>query len=115
MSDVCTEGLLPMKSSSDNDSGFWHVFVAELSSPLIQCALAVTHNTTRVCWIIITLLEYHIHVDSLRALSFIFITYFLLSDGESPRLVKNAKVELVMEPRHPTSVGNATVISDTLF
>ena len=32
--------------------------------------------------------------------------YFLLSDGESPRLVKNAEVEMVMKPRHPTSASD---------
>ena len=36
--------------------------------------------------------------------------YFLLSDGESPRLDKNTEVELVMKPRHPTSIGNMLVI-----
>ena len=39
-----------------------------------------------------------------------FFMYFLLSDGESPRWVKNAKVELVMKPQHPTSIGNTLVI-----
>ena len=28
--------------------------------------------------------------------------YFLLFDGENPGLVKNAEVELVMKPRHPS-------------
>ena len=37
--------------------------------------------------------------------------YFLLS--ESARLVKNAEVELVMKPRHPTSIGN-TLFSQIL-
>ena len=36
--------------------------------------------------------------------------YLLLSGGESPSLVKNAKVELVINPRHPTSIGNTSVI-----
>ena len=32
--------------------------------------------------------------------------YSLSSDGESPRFVLNAEVELVMKPRYPTSIGN---------
>ena len=40
--------------------------------------------------------------------------YFLLSDGENPRLVKNTEVELVMKPRHPTSIGNMLVIQPFL-
>ena len=40
--------------------------------------------------------------------------YFLLSGGESPRLIKNAEVELVMEPWHPTTIGNTLVIKPFL-
>ena len=36
--------------------------------------------------------------------------YLLLSDGGSPRLVKNAEVELTMKHLHPTSIGNTFVI-----
>ena len=40
--------------------------------------------------------------------------YFLLSDGESPRLIKNTDVELVMNPRHLSSIGNTLVIQTFL-
>ena len=40
--------------------------------------------------------------------------YFLLFDGESRRLVKNTEVELVMKPRHLTSIGNILVIQPFL-
>ena len=39
-----------------------------------------------------------------------FFMHFLLSDGERTRLVKNAEVELVIKPRHATSIGNTLVI-----
>ena len=39
-----------------------------------------------------------------------FFMYFLLSDEESPRLVKNTEVELVMKTRHLTAIGNMLVI-----
>ena len=102
MTDVYTVASLPTKPSSDDDSGFRHVFVAEASLPLTQRAPAVTHNTIRLCWIDVTLWDYHINADTIRALSWIFFMCFLLSVGESPRLVKNMEVELVMKPRHPT-------------
>ena len=55
MNDVCTAALLPTKPSSDDDSGFRHGFGAEASLPLAQSAPAVTHDTTRFCWIVVTL------------------------------------------------------------
>ena len=78
----------------------------EASLPLNQSAPAVTHDTTRLCWIDVTLWDFHIHTDAVRALSLIFFMYFPLSDGESPRLVQNMEVELVMKPQHLTSIGN---------
>ena len=36
--------------------------------------------------------------------------YFLLSEGENPRLVKNVEVELVMKPWYLTLIGNTLVI-----
>ena len=39
-----------------------------------------------------------------------FFMYFLLPGGESPRLVKNTEVELVMKPRHLTPIGNTLII-----
>ena len=55
-----------------------------------------------------------VHADAVKALSWIFFMYFLLSDREIPRLVKNAEVELVMKPRHPTSIENTWVIQPFL-
>ena len=110
MTDVYTAALLPTKLSSDDDSEFRHGFGAEVSLPLTQSSPPVTHDTTRLCWIDVTLWECHIQADVLTALSWIFFTYFLLSDGESPRSVKkNSEVELVM-----TSIGNTLVIQPFL-
>ena len=90
-------------------------FQAEAPLPLIQNAPAVTHDTIRLCKIDVTLWNCYIHADAVRALSWILLMHFLLSDGESPRLVKNAEVELVMKPRHPTSIGNTLVIQPFLI
>ena len=114
MTDVCTAALLPTKPSSDDDSGFTHGFRAEASLSLAQSAPAVTHDTYRLCWIFVTLWDCHIHADAVRALSWIFLMYFILSDGESPRLVKNVEVVLVIKPWHPTLIGNTLVIKPTL-
>ena len=48
---------------------------------------------------------------------FLLNIYFLLLDGESPRLVRYAEVGLVMKPRHLTSTGYICypAISDTVF
>ena len=54
MTDVYTTALLPTKPSSDDDSGFRHGFGAKALLPLTQSAPAVTHNTTRLCWIDVT-------------------------------------------------------------
>ena len=40
--------------------------------------------------------------------------YFLFSDGGSPRLAKNAEVELAMKHLHPTSIENTFVIQPFL-
>ena len=64
MSDVYTVALLPTKPSFDDDSGFRHGFRAEASLPLTQNTPAVTHDTTRLCWIAITHWDCHIHVDA---------------------------------------------------
>ena len=47
---------------------------------------------------------------AVKALSWIVSMYFLLFDGGSPRLVKNAKAELAMKPLHPISIGNTFAI-----
>ena len=53
--DVYTTALLLTKPSSDNDTGFGHGVGAEASLPLAQSAPAVSHNTTRLCQIVVTL------------------------------------------------------------
>ena len=113
MTDVYTTALLPVKPSSD-DSGFRYGFGAEASLPLTQSAPVVTHDTIRLCWIDITLWSCYIHADAVRVLPWVFFMYFLLPDGESPKLVKNTEVESIMKPRHPTSIGNTLVIQPFL-
>ena len=110
ITDVDTTALLLTKPLSDDDSGFRHGFGAEASLPLTRSAPTVSHNTTRLCQIVITLWDCHIHADAGRALSWIFSMYFLLSDGGSPRLVKKTEVELPIKPLHPTSIGNTFII-----
>ena len=114
MTDVYTAALLPTKPSPDDDSEFRHGFEAEAPLPQTHSAPAVTHDTTRHCWIDVTLWDCHIHADSVRDLSWIFFMYFLLSEGESPRSVKNTEVELVMKPQHRNSIGNTFVIQPFL-
>ena len=104
ITDVHTTALLLTKPSSDDDSGFRHGFGTEASLPLTQSAPAVSHDTTRLCQIVVALWDCQIHADAIRALSWIFSMYFLLSDGGSPRLVKKTEAEL-----HPTSIGNTFV------
>ena len=72
ITDVYTTALLSKKPSSDDDSGFRHVFGAEASSPLTQSAPTVSHDTTRLCQIVVTLWDCHIHANVVRALSWIF-------------------------------------------
>ena len=86
ITDVCTTTLFPTRPSSDDDSGFRHSVGVEASLPLAQSAPAVSLDTTRLCQIVVTQWDLHIHADGVRALSLIF---FLLSDGESPRSFKN--------------------------
>ena len=94
--------------------GFRHDFGAEASLPLAQSATAASHDTTRLCQIVFTLWDCQIHADEVRALSWIFSIYFLLSDGKSPRLVKKTEVELAIKPLHPTLIGNTFVIKPFL-
>ena len=86
MTDVYTAALLPTKLSSDDNFGFRHGFGAEASLPQTQSLLVVTHDTTRLCWIDVILWDCHIHADAFRVLSWIIFMYFLLSDGESPKI-----------------------------
>ena len=83
ITDAYTTLLLLTKPSSDDDSGFRHGFGAEASLPLTQSAPAVSHDTTRLCQIVVALWDCLIHAVTVRALSWIFSMYFLLSDGDS--------------------------------
>ena len=115
ITDVYTTALLLTKPSSDDDSGFRHGFGAEASLPLTQSAPAVSHDTTRLCQIVVTLWDCQIHANAVRALSWIFSMYFLSSDGGSPRLVKKTEVELAIKPLRLTSIGNTFVIQPFLI
>ena len=114
ITDVYTTALLLTKPSSDDDSGFRHSFRAEASLLLTQGAPAVSHDTTRLCQIVVALWDCQIHADAVRALSWIFSMYFLLSNGGSPRLVKKTEFELAIKPLNPTSIGNSFVIKPFL-
>ena len=105
MTDVCTTALLPIKPSLHDDSTFRHGFEVEASLPLSQSNNSRYHQT---------LLHCHIHTDPVRTLSWTFPMYFLLSDGKSPRLFKKTEFELIMKPRHATSIGNTLVIQPFL-
>ena len=109
MTDVCTAALLPTKPSSDEDPRFRHGFRVKTS-----LQLAISHYTIRLCWIVVHQWNFHIHADAVRALSWIFLLYFLLSDGESPKLVTNMRDELVMKLRHSTLIGSTLVIQPFL-
>ena len=101
--------LLPIKSSSDDDPGFRHSFGAKASLPLIQGTPAVSHNTTRLYWMVPVLYECHICSHAVTVLFWIFFIYSLFSAGESPSLVKNVAVEFKIKPQHPISRGNISV------
>ena len=106
IADVYTTALLLTKPSSDDDSGFRHGSGAVASLPLAQSAPAVSHDTTRLCQIVVAIWDCQIRADAVRALSWIFSMYFLLSDRGSPRLVKKTEVELAIKPLHPTSLSS---------
>ena len=110
ITDVYTAALLLTNPSSDDDFGFRHGFGSKASLPLTQSAPAVSHDTTRLCQIVVALWDCQIHADAVRALSWIFSMYFLLSGGGSPKLVKKTEVESAIKPLHPTSIGNTFVI-----
>ena len=111
MTDVYTAALLPTKPSSDDDSGFRHDFRAEASLPLTQSVPAVTHNTTRLCWLTSLC---GIAISTLMQLESYLGSFLYIFSCLSPRLVKNTELELVMKPRHPTSIGNTLVIQPFL-
>ena len=95
--------LLPVRSSSDDDPGFRHGFGAEASLPLTQSAPAVSHNTTRLYWMVFNLYKCHIHSDPVTALFWIFFIYSLFFASVSPILVKKVKVVFEIKPQHPIS------------
>ena len=78
MTDVSTAALLLKKPSSEDDSGFRHGFEAESALPQVLWTPTVTHGTTRLCWIVITLWDCYSYADAVRALSWIFFYVFLL-------------------------------------
>ena len=117
ITDVCTTALLPIKLSLDDDSGFRLGFGAEASLPLAQSTPAISHDTTRLCQIVVILWDCHIHADTVRALSWVFSMCYLLSNGGSPRLVK--KTEWVGNETSASDLDGKYIcypaISDTLF
>ena len=98
ITDVYTIALLLTKPSSDDDSEFSHSLGAEASLPLNQSPPEVSHDTSRLCQIVVALWDCQIHVDAVTALSWIFSMYFVLSVGGSPRLFKKTEFELAINP-----------------
>ena len=90
--------LLPVRSSSDDDPGFRHVFWAKASLPLTQGTPAVSHNTTRIYWMLFNPYECHIRSDAVTVLFWIFFIYSLFFAGVSPILVKNVGVAFKIKP-----------------
>ena len=88
-------------SLSDDDPGFKQGFGAEVSLPLTQGAPAVSHNTTRLYWMVFNL--YKCRSDAVTALFWIVFIYSLFFAGESPILVINVEVAFEIKPRHPQS------------
>ena len=84
--------LRPVKSSSYDDPGFRHGFGPEASLPLTQGAPAVSHNITKLYWMVFNLYECHICSDAVTALFWIFFIYSFFFAGVSPILVKNVEV-----------------------
>ena len=101
--------MLPVKSSSDDNPGFRHGFGAEASLPLTQGTPAVSHNTTRLYWMMFDLYECHIRSDAITVLFWIFFIFSLFFAGKSPILVKNVAVAFEIKPWHPISRGNMSV------
>ena len=114
ITDVYTTALLLTNLSSDDYFEFRHGFGAEASLTLTQSTPAVSHDTTKLCQIVVALRDCQIHADAVIALSWIFSMYFLFSDGGSPRLVKKMGAGFAIKPLHPTSIGNTFVIQPFL-
>ena len=70
--------LLQIKSSSKEDPWFRHGFGAEASLPRTPGAPAVSHNTTRLYWMVFDLDEIHIRSDIITVLFWIFFYIFPL-------------------------------------
>ena len=98
--------MLPIKSSSDDKPAFKHGFRAKVSSPPPQGAPAVSHNTTRLYWMVFALYKCHILSDAVTVLFWIFFIYSLFFVGESPSLVKNVDIEFEIKPQHSIWRGN---------
>ena len=80
ITDVYTTALLLKKPSSDDDSGFRHGFGAIASLPLAQSAQAVSHDTTRLCQIVVALWDCQIHADKAYLGSFPCISSCLMEE-----------------------------------
>ena len=74
-----------------------------------QGSPAVSHNTTRLYWMVFNLYECHIRSYAVTALFWIFFYIFPLFAGESSSLVKNVEVAFEIKPRHLISCGNMSV------
>ena len=101
--------LLRIKSSSDDYPGFKYGFGSEASLPLTQGTPVVSHNTTRLYWMVFDLYECHIRSDAVTVLFWIFFKYSLFSSGENSSLVKGVKLEFEIKPWHPISRGKMSV------
>ena len=88
-------------------------FCCKVQLPFLGCQFLNWSNIS-LCQIVVALWDCQIHADAVRALSWIFSMYFLLSDGGSSRLVKKTEVDLAIKPLHLTSIGNTFVIQPFL-
>ena len=114
MTDACTAVLLPTKPSSEDDSGFRHSFGAEASLPLTQSAPAVTHDTTRLWWIVVTLWDYHIYPGAVR----VFYNVFPLIWWKKSKISQESCVWLdneISASDLDRKYDGYPAISDTLF
>ena len=85
--------FLPTKPLWDDDSGVRHSFGTKISLWLIKSTPVVSQDTTNLCWFIVTLWQYHIHIDEVRTLFWIIIyIYICLFNGENPKLVRDGEV-----------------------
>ena len=77
------------------------------SLPLTLDTPDVSHDTTRLYWMVFDLYKCHIRPDAVTVLFWIFFIYSLFFAGGS--LVENVEVAFEINPRHPISRGNLSV------